>query len=226
MITIHTPTPNPDQSIDFYHRLGFRQISETPILFTDGIALIEINPDRYARAGVKLYGERWHDHQALIELLTPVTKTSDGYLFADPSGVYVYWAEETPSIEFTPESQCFSTLGNFAGLSLETSDMQRSAVLYETLGWKVSGGSAEGGYLALDLDGFGISLMRPQTCPHLFFNPSMTYFNSGKNPEVIAKLRELDIPLTEEITHFNPEGIVDNVIIRDPGGYGCFVFND
>ena len=29
-----------------------------------------------------------------------------------------------------------------------------------------------------------------------------------------------------KITQFNKEGIVDNVIIRDPGGYGFFIFND
>ena len=69
-------------------------------------------------------------------------------------------------------------------------------------------------------------IFAPNACPHLFFNPSLTYFNSGKNLEVVEKLRKADVPILEEITAFNPEGKVDNVILRDPGGFGFFVFND
>lgn len=43
---------------------------------------------------------------------------------------------------------------------------------------------------------------------------------------MIEAVRKAGIPITEEITHFNSEGIVDNIIIRDPGGYGFYVFND
>lgn len=46
------------------------------------------------------------------------------------------------------------------------------------------------------------------------------------NLAIIQKIRDLQIPITEEITHFNKEGIVDNIIIRDPGGLGFFIFND
>jgi len=71
-----------------------------------------------------------------------------------------------------------------------------------------------------------VSFMQPNSCPHLFFNPSMTYFNGKNNLPIIAKIREAGILITEEITHFNQEGIVDNIIIRDPGGYGFFIFSD
>jgi hypothetical protein len=88
-------------------------------------------------------------------------------------------------------------------------------------------GNYEKPYMSLDLDGFSINLMKPNICPHLFFNPSFTFFNGKEgNPKVIAKVRELGIPIAEEITHFNKEGIVDNIIIRDPGGFGFFLFND
>lgn len=46
------------------------------------------------------------------------------------------------------------------------------------------------------------------------------------NLAVIKKIRELNIPIVEEISTFNKEGIVDNIIIRDPGGYGFFIFSD
>jgi len=54
----------------------------------------------------------------------------------------------------------------------------------------------------------------------------LTYFNGKQNLKVIEQIRNNGISITEEITHFNKEGIVDNIIIRDPGGYGFFIFSD
>ena len=120
-----------------------------------------------------------------------------------------------------------SVLGNYMGLSLETPDMDKSAQLFEILDFKAVMGSAEQGWVVFqNADGLGISLMKPMSCPHLFFNPSLTYFNGQNNLAVIEKIRALDIPITEEITHFNEENKVDNIIIRDPGGLGFFLFSD
>lgn len=225
-VTIHTPTNGIQHSLDFYQSLGYRQISEKPVLFTDGKALVEINRDRFARAGIKLYQESWHGAIGVLEMVTHVTKTPEGYLLTDPSGVYIYLAEQVLDIDFAPAETGYGILGNFAGLSLETADMNRSVSVYQAIGFRNAGGSPEAGFVTLSHEHFGISLMRPLSCPHLFFNPSMTYFNAGNNLAVIAKIREAGIPIAEEITHFNKEGIVDNVIIRDPGGYGFFIFND
>ena len=43
---------------------------------------------------------------------------------------------------------------------------------------------------------------------------------------IIEGVRTANIDITEEISHFNPDGIVDNIIIRDPGGLGFFIFSD
>src|SRR5690606_22019475 len=119
-----------------------------------------------------------------------------------------------------------SVLGNYAGICLELIEISKAASIYEAIGFKLTAGSAESGFASYSLDEFVVTLMKPLMCPHLFFNPSMTYFN-GKinNPIIIEKVRQLGIPITEEITHFNKEGIVDNIIIRDPGGFGIFVYN-
>lgn len=225
--TIHTPTNKIENSIEFYQKLGFKQIPGHQNIFTDGIAIIEINAQRYARAGIKLYKQSWNDEVAALSQITKLTRYETGHLLSDANGVWIYLEESEKSIEVTPTEQSFSTLGNFAGLSLETSDMSRSANLYDILGFKNVGGSPEHGYISLSNQELTISLMKPLSCPHLFFNPSMTYFN-GKvnNPVIIEKIRALNIPITEEITHFNKDGIVDNIIIRDPGGYGFFIFND
>ena len=71
-----------------------------------------------------------------------------------------------------------------------------------------------------------VSFMMPNSCPHLFFNPSLNYFNGKNNLAVIEKIKKAEISFTEEITHFNSNGMVDNVIVRDEGGLGFFVFSD
>ena len=88
-------------------------------------------------------------------------------------------------------------------------------------------GSAEKGWISMTNDNdFSVSLMSPNACPHSFYNPSLTYFNNKNNLSVIQKIRDLGIPIEEEITAFNPDGVADNIILRDAGGYGFFIFND
>ncbi len=75
--------------------------------------------------------------------------------------------------------------------------------------------------------GVDVSLFKIGSCPHSFTNFSMTYFNGKtENIEVINRIIKLGIIPVEEITHFNPKGKVDNMIISDPGGLRKFIFND
>lgn len=225
---IQTPTNNIKESLDFYSRLGFKIISDqNPTLLSDGKALIEINPDRFARAGIKLHDASWQETAGKLEKITPVIKTESGYLLSDPNGVRIYLEEamQLPDLDLSQIPP--SVLGNFAGISLETISIEPSMDIWQLLGFSKSMGSVEQGWLALtNKDGMTVSLMKPLSCPHLFFNPSLTYFNGENNLAIIEKVRQLKIPITEEITYFNDKGIVDNIIIRDPGGYGFFVFND
>ena len=224
---VHTPTNNLDDSISFYRSLNFEIVSASnPTLVRDGKTLIEINPERYARAGVKLFREEWRSTLAALESLTDITELAEGYLVCDPTGTWIYLIEGKLDLEIDGEGPKTS-LGNYAGLSLETPRFQLALSLWQALGFKITAGTPNDAYVALATEeGFGVTVMKPLNCPHLFFNPSMTYFNAGKNLEVIRKIRDAKIPIVEEITHFNKEGIVDNVIIRDPGGYGFFIFND
>lgn len=224
---IQSPTPNLSKSMKFYQKLKFKNIStETQSFVSDGKSFIHINPDKFARAGIKMYRETWNKEIAALSNHCTIHTIENGYLLADPSNCWIYLLEGTAPIN-TEKGDCFSSLGNFAGLSLETADMDRSFEIYSILGFEKTMGDLDQGWIAFkNEDDFGISLMKPNSCPHLFFNPSMTYFNGGKNLPIIEKIKEAGIELIEEITHFNKEGIVDNVIIRDPGGYGFFIFND
>ncbi len=225
---IHTPTNKIENSYSFYEKLGFKITSkENPLIVTDGKAIIEVNPDRFAREGIKLFKKSWASEIPKLKELTSLINLPNGFLFFDPSGVAIYLIESDFNYPFMVADSSFSSLGNFAGLTLETADIKRSFTIYEILGFAKNMGAVEKGFVGLiGGDNFNIVLMSPLQSPHLFHNPSLTYFNGKNNMAVIKKIRELNIPITEEISTFNKEGIVDNIIIRDPGGYGFFIFSD
>jgi len=227
-IIVHTPTNNLQESLDFYTKLNYEVISKAdPTLVTDGKVIIEINPDRFSRAGIKMYKDLWASEVDQLSQLTKVHKTSDGHLLNDFNGCWIYLVESNPTFDSSNKPSASGATGNFQGLSLESADMEKSIEIWKALGFNITMGALDKGFLVLSHNnGFGVSLMQPQSCPHLFFNPSMTFFNGKENLGIIEKIRKANIPITEEITYFNKEGIVDNIIIRDPGGYGFFIFSD
>ena len=225
---LHTPTNALSNSLDFYEKLNYDVVSsENPTIVTDGSVLIEINPDRFARPGVKLYKNSWSDEIEILKNITPVYNIESGFLLNDGNGCWIYLIDGDLNLdpEMTDGGKTYS--GNFSGISMESADMKRSMEIWGALGYAKSMGAPEQGYVGLDREGsFSVSLMKPLTCPHLFFNPSMNFFNGKENEALIEKIRNAGVPIAEEITHFNDRGEVDNVILRDPGGYGFFVFND
>ena len=224
---IHTGSPDLARSKEFFTKLDFQVLpTKDSTCFIDGNFIIEVNDTHFARPGVKLYGNNWAgklDEWAF----TSVNPEEGLYILRDPNGVWVYLQEgEGPKIpaELTGKA---SAVGTCMGVSIETLDPLVSLVFWQTLGFQVQMGSAEQGFIVLqNEEGFGLSMMKAWTCPHTFLTPSLTYFNGKKNPEIIKGIRENGIAMEEEVTVFNEEGIVDNIIIREPGGYGFFVFND
>jgi len=225
---VQTPTNKLENSLEFYSKLNFELIGlDDETLLSDGKIIIEINPERYARAGLKICAGSWRKVADQLEEITSVIQTKTGFLLAAPSGCLIYLEEcpEKPNYDITGISP--SVLGNFASLSLETTDLQKSLDFWLKIGFKITSGTIDHGWISLiGPDGFSMSILKILGCPHLFFNPSLSFFNGSDNLKVIQKIRELEIPITEEITVFNNEGIVDNIIIRDPGGLGFFIFND
>ncbi len=222
---IQTPTPNLNRSLAFYEQLGFTALENSNCV-TDGQVAVFINPDRFARAGIRLYRNNWSDTIPKLKLHGPVIETEQGYLLSDASGTWIYLIAGQSDLSNINTSSP-SILGNYAGVSLEVIDMESALPLWQRLGFERAAGGVESGWLTLKNEaGFAISLMKPLNCPHLFFNPSLTYFNGGQNPAIISAIRARAIPITEEITIFNDRNEVDNIIIRDPGGLGFFIFND
>ena len=224
---VETPTPNLQESLAFYKNLKFEILEEgDSAVVTDGSVTIHINSDRPTRAGVKLYVENKQD------LISELEKENKFYgplknIFSEPSGMRVTLIDLSEKPKYNSSIKESSLLGSFAGVSLETPDMEKSFKIWKTLGFEVAMGAIEQGWIALSsASGHSISLMKPMTCPHLFFNPSLTYFNGSQNLSIIEGIKDAGIEITEEISHFNPEGIVDNIVVRDPGGFGFFIFSD
>ena len=224
---LQTPTPKLEESVTFYSKLNFQLAQHNELTFvSDGKLTICINPSRPARAGLVIHHGNVAQLREVLPPNTPVMDTKGGFICADPSGMHITVlgeAVDLPEFEEQP-----SDLGNAAGLTIETLDMKLSVAFYQAIGFKVTMGKPSDGWLTMaNENGFALSLLRAGMCPHLFFNPSVSFFNGKENnPKVITRLRQLKIALTEEITQFNEEGLVDNVIIRDPGGLGFFIFND
>jgi hypothetical protein len=226
-VIIQTPTPSLEESIRFYESLDFHNIPDIEgNLYTDGKVLVDINEDRFGRLGFKFYKKNWIAELDKLKQCTTVIEISQGYLTTDPNGIWVYLISQERTT-FALGEKSFSKLGNYAGVSIETISMAKSLDFYHIFGIVLSAGSVDNPWMTLThSSGFNISFMKPLSCPHLFFNPSLTYFNGKSNTDIIAAIRKENIPITENITYFNEKAEVENVIIRDPGGLGFFIFND
>ena len=130
--TIQTCTGDLIKSKAFYQKLNFSILSEeNSTLLTDGSFLLEINPDRFARIGLKLYQENWSQLVSKLKDTTAVVPTKDGFLLSDPNGVKVYLVEKKWKYTFDLSSYPKCIPGNFAGLSIEATDFERTVTFWK-----------------------------------------------------------------------------------------------
>ena len=223
---LQTCTPNIQLSKNYFSALDFElKDLEGYTIAYDQQMHIMIDHNRGGRKGLTLIKENWDKEIAKITPHLRVIQKENVYYFISPSGTrFALRAEAKIDIPVT-QSKCM--LGNYAGVSIETLDIESSMAVMQALGFEHNSGSMEQGWVGYtDQDQNVISLMAPFACPHLFMNPSGTFFNSGTNPKIIAEVRKKQIPIFEEITVFNSKSEVDNIIMQEPGGLGFFVFND
>jgi len=224
---IQSPTPNLEQSLDFYTRLGFEPKTIDGVnYFSDGRSIIKINTDRFSRIGLVIYGSHLRKAISQLNVIPEMLSNEEHSLLTLPGNLWIYLIDgEGPPLDFSKET--VSVLGNGHGISIETAESRHLYNVLNCLGFELQTGQPEDSWFVLvNKQGFSISIMKPNCCPHLFFSPSLNYFNGKENLNVIENIRNKGIGITEEITHFNDKGVVDNIIIRDPGGLGFFIFSD
>jgi len=226
-LTLQTPTADRNQSIVFYEKLGFEiRTLGSKIVALDAQNCIEINPERTARVCIQLHQSNWNKTLLDLKSHTPIIKTKEGYLITDPNGIWIKLIEKILD-EKAIRSNSKSLLGNYAGVCIETLEVSKSYEFWNLLGFSSESKDFSKGWIEMKSEvGDSISLIQAQQCPHLFFNPSMTYFNGSRNLEIIESIKKQNIEITEEVTEFNSKGEVDNIILRDSGGLGFFIFND
>lgn len=219
------PAVEPDVSARYYQTLGFEKFGD---FFTDGKLVLKIAQRPQDRAGVCLLVQKLDQWVDKLPSTVKMQKISGGYVCMDPNGYKVYLKEDKGSAFPQRMNESFGVLGNFSGISIESVGLTQSAEFWRALGYeKTLFGDPEKGLVSLSAgNGIDITLMAMESCPHQFPTAGITYFNAGKNLEVIHRLRTLKIPLFEEITCFNDKNEVDNIILKDPYGLGFFVFND
>lgn len=215
------------ESKSFYEKLKYNVYEfEGLLIADDGVVQIILTNEKFKRKGLVIYSDILVEKIDTVKNEFDVVEIDDGFILNSPCGVWVY-IYKGKGTDFLLNSEPSSILGKYAGLSLESINLEHSIQFWTELGFEVQMGNVNQGWLTMmNKEGFVLSIMQALNCPHQFFNPSLTYFNGNKNLEVINEIRKNDILITEEITHFNNDGIVDNIIIRDPMGLGFFIFND
>src|SRR5688572_4730726 len=114
---LQTPTPDLERSKAFYQSLGFQSIAhESLTLYTDGKVLIRINPERTARAGIRIYQDDWHDEVGQLKQHAVVHEKDGVFVLADPGNSWIYLETGATPVDFTPAEQSTSALGNSMGI--------------------------------------------------------------------------------------------------------------
>lgn len=224
-LCLTTPAPNPERSATLLAQLGFEPVVDGAALWTDGAALLHVDPAPRARAGIQVWRDELGDGAAACLGGPEAAKFDGGQLLVAPSGTPVWVMDGTrPEVELGSRG---GVLGKFAGISLETPSLARSVEFWGSLlGARVEAGGVEQGWLTLRRAGMAdLSCMAHLACPHSFANPSFTYFNGGDNPSVIDDVRRRGVSIFEEVAGAGG-GPAQNIILREPGGVGFFVFND
>ncbi|MBU2019293.1 MAG: hypothetical protein KJ941_06585 [Bacteroidetes bacterium] len=215
-----TPAIDVDRSKLFFEKSGWTKfILDDQLHYADGKSIFRLNPIPTSRAGM-IY--RASENEVRPDIFI---RMNDTWATACPSGIYTYW-ESGEQVSF--DSADSSILGNNHGLTIESINLQESIRFYTKLGFVPESESVEHGFVSMKhASGFILTLLKSGMCPHSFCNPSLSFFNGKEgNPKVIDLIRKSGIEIYEEVTFFNPDNKVDNLILREPGGFGFFIFND
>ncbi len=222
---VHTSTPNIEKSKDFYSAIGFKAFDANGKQYynADGMT-IELNSDRFARPGIKIIKPSWLKEKQRLNDVCQFWKKSEDVTVYGLGSTWLYLEEGEV---FESNEKVDSILGNNSGISIETAELKWVNKVLNILGFKMTYGDLDSSWISMESEtGFQISLMAPNSCPHMFFNPSLNYFNGANNLNIINEIKNSGVEIAEEITYFNKKDEVDNIIIRDPGGLGFFIFND
>ena len=204
-LIIESPAPDVNESLSYYKDVGFQCTNWRKAYLCQVKNLtIFLNPDPYSRPCINLFGAQ--------EEKTTVS----------PSGTWI--KERKENIKYsTPDTK--GLLGNYAGVCVETLDLEASFVFWQAKGFKGKLNHNASWCQLENKNGDRLSLLKANSCPHLFTNPSLAFFNGPENSTIIQKIRALRLPIKQEVI-FGEESSAENLILNDPEGLSFFIFND
>lgn len=225
--------PDAEESLAHYRKLGYQEhvLSDAMYLFFDKASSFILNTARDARHGLRCFVDDIEMARRDWQEITVLYDSDGGFFCTDPNGVYLFFQSRTDSAQILNKTDAneHCLCGVNYGLGIESGRFDTSLAFYTHLGYKSDKPANEKtAYITLTHDaGPPITLFKPNTCPHAFYNPSFTFFNGKEgNKKVIEDLTTAQVTIRQGISWFNPDGEVDNIIISDPGGFHSFIFND
>lgn len=230
--------PDLRQSLQFYEKLGYRQLTDTTsptqhdVLLTDGIILLSLREGSAWKTNLTYFAENVAEKVERLERLGVSFDEKDqtngkitSATFTDPNGLQVDLIQAAPSQVPKPLGKPISKAGQFGELSIETEDVRKSLDFWTKLGFEPtehmpaspdSWASISDGLLVL-------GILLKGYCQHIIKTPSITYFEA-EAPQRIRSLKEEGMTFVQEIPSENGE--TGHAVAQAPEGQIVFLFGN
>jgi len=222
-ISVHTP--DIQESLAFYERLGFVQATvgeawpHPYAVVTDGHVFIGLHGRpcpplavTYVHENLQQHVEKLRAHGIEFDAEHFDSESLHEAAFADPHGVRIAMLEARTFSPPTLETSFESTCGYFAELGIPVRDFTLGREFWENLGFVAWDPEDQPfSHLSLTSDHLNLSLYRSRALRQ----PVLT-FSGGDMPERLARLREKDFPLLDEMPDSLDAG--SNAILVAPEG--------
>jgi catechol 2,3-dioxygenase-like lactoylglutathione lyase family enzyme len=212
-------------SVEFYERLGFSHATTTDTwshpygVLTDGRLFLGLHQRRspspaltYVHPGVAELAPALEARGIALTVCHTGTESFNQIAFRDPFGQTVSVLEARTFSPVARRSFETSLCGYFDELSMPASNLESAKAFWEPLGF-VATDESDGPYLRLPLtsDHLNIAFHRPRT-----LDRPMLVFGDPDMAARIARLRELDVPFSDEL----PRGLdtSENALLESPEG--------
>ncbi|MBI3579604.1 MAG: VOC family protein [Ignavibacteriales bacterium] len=224
---------NLKETLPFYLTLGFQIVGQDVVPYpwaqlTDGFILITLGQDTGEASGLAFFASDMEQRAERlkkddIKVEKTKMKIGDWYqtVVYDPDNFPIhligYDAAKLPKLPGKPISKC----GQFAEISIEVSDLQKSLAFWNQLGFSPEAGGTSK-WCSTNNGVFQLGLYEKGSAPHGFHNPCITYFE----PDMAQRLAGLSKEGIKYIFEFPPnkEGLLESAIAEAPDGQYFFLF--
>lgn len=224
-VCINLPTFSRGKTPRLFKNLGFVPAGKDLLgqsLITDGNVWVRLDEESEYGPGL-LYFAETVTPLPLGESVSEEVESEWAMEWKSPEGVSLTILQ-TPHDEMPDNtSSSLSPFGTFYEVSLMTTDFDASVVWWQKAGFFITHGNpATDNFITLSDDMIRVGLYRPGSCPHIFNNPAVTYFD-GEMAEKIVAAKEIGISFAQEITH--KEGVISDGIVETEEGWHVFLFS-